>query len=380
QDMTLVENFYIRLGDVQLDTGDAPGALQSYSLSREMTGRRARENPTDDANLGLAFGHSHVGEALGASGDVHGAIASYSEAARIVEELVRKHPSHPAYRAGLRIIYNWLGNFYGSPLFISLGDREAALLYFRRGLVLAEALAVEDPKNAVAQLNLATNCGLVADIVSDADPARAADYYRRAISITRTLLETAPGELRLLRKQSLFCRGFAALQERSGDCQGALEYLRQSLQMLQDWSALHSTNHQVEADLHATHNGLAGVLLGMGDREGAGEHCRLAMSIADAGVAAHPSDLHSLWRLADSYSALGKLHSSLASSEALPLTQKIERWRESRVWHQKALDVWNDWNRHTGSTAFNNTKRDHAARLIAQCNAALAALGSRPGR
>jgi len=378
--LILVENLYIRLGDVQLDTGDAPGALESYRFSREMTERRAREYPSDDAQLGLAFGYSHVGEALGAHGDVYGAIGSYREAARIIEGLVKKQPANPIFRAGLRIQYNWIGNLSGNPLHINFGDRTAALRYYRRGLELAESLAAEDPKNAAAQLNLATNYALVADMTSDDAADQATAYYRQAIAITRALLETAPDELRLLRKQTLFLRGFAALQGKLGDRQGALQHLRDSFQTLRDWSARHATNLLVEADLHATLTALAGISLAMEDLAGAEEHCRLALAIADAGVAAHPSDPGSLWRLADSYSSFGTLHAVIASHPALPPTNKIEAWRESRAWHQKAFDVWDGWSQHSISTAFNTAKRDRAAKSIARCNAALTGLGSRPER
>jgi eukaryotic-like serine/threonine-protein kinase len=373
----LVENLYVRLGDVQLDTGDASGALESYRHSQEMTERRAREHPSDDAQLGVALDHSHVGEALGAMGDITGAIASYSEAARIVEELVKKEPSNPVYRANQRVVYNWLGNLFGSPHYINRGDRATALLYFRRGLAIAESLAAEDPKNAAGQLNLATNYGLVADLVSDTNPVQAAEYYRKAIYITKELLETAPGELRLLRKQALFLRGLAGLQRISGDHREALRHLRQSLQALQDWSAAHSTNFLVEADLHATLNGIAAVLLDTGDLAGAGEHCRLALATADADVAAHPMDARAIWRLADSYTSFGRLHAALASRPALAPTEKVEAWREALSWHQKAFDVWDGWSRHSLSTAFNITKRDAAARAIARCDAVLS--GSGPG-
>ena len=375
--LTLVENLYIRLGDVQLDTGDAPGALQSYRHSREMTERRACEHPGDDAQLELAFGHSHVGEALEARGDFPGAIENYGEAARIVEELVKRHPSNPAYRAGMRVIYNWLGNCTGSPHYINSGDREAALLYYRRGLALAESLAAEDPKNATARLNLATNYQLVADIISDTDPAQAADYYREAISMTRTLLQTAPGELRLLRKQALFLRGLASLQRKLSDRQSALQHLRESLDSLREWAARHSTNYQVEADLHAALIGLAGLSLDAGDLAAADDYSRQALAIADAGVAAHPSDSHSLWRLAESYSTLGSLHAALASQTTLSSAQREQGWRESRAWHQKRFDIWDNWSRHSISTVFNTTRREHAARSIAQCNAALTLLSSK---
>ena len=376
----LVENLYIRLGDVQLDTGDAPGALESYRFSREMTERRARESPSDDAQFGLALGYSHVGEALGAYGDVNGAIDSYREAARIIEELVKKQPANPIFRAGLRIQYNWIGNFSGNPFHINLGDRAAALRYYRRGLGLAQSLAAEDPKNAAAQLNLATNYALVADMISVTDADQATAYYRLALSITHALLEAAPGELRLLRKQTLFLRGFAALQRKLGDRQAALQHLRESLQTLKDWSSQHVTNPQVEADLHATLTGIAGVSLDSGDLAGAEAHSRLALAIADAGVAAHPSDSGSLWRLADSYSDFGKLHAALASRPRLAPAKRVERWREARAWYQKSLDVWDRWNQQTVSTVFNITRREQVARALAQCDLALTGLVSQPDR
>ena len=122
------------------------------------------------------------------------------------------------------------------------------------------------------------------------------------------------------------------------------------------------------------------LLLETGAREEASTQLRQAVDLAEGLARARPSDLYWQWRLAEVYSALGRYHGSLGSDPRRAARQRVASWEEARGWQQKALDVWDNWSRHSVSSVFNTTRRQDAVRALAQSDAALADLNSTTGR
>jgi len=379
-DMALVENCYVRIGYVLLETGNAAGALQSFRRSQELTERRAAAHPSDRAQFAVATCRMDIGQVLGDTGDPAGALENYQQAQRTFAALVAKEPMQPNYRRNLHVAYERLGNYSGHPRSINLGDRQAALKYFQQAFALEEELVAADPKNAQARLGLADSYERLAGLLAESDPAQSAQLYRQALALTRALLEAAPNEFRYLTRHANYLSSLAAPLRRLGDRQGALEQVRQSLEILQPLAAKDPTDGELQNDLHAAFTALADTLLNAGDRAGALEHYRQALTLAETSAAAKPADLYAQWRLADSYASLGQYHATLAAAPKAPLTERIASWREARAWRQKSLAVWDGWGQHAVSSVFNTTRREQAARALAQCEAALTKLGTTPER
>jgi len=376
KDLVLVINYYMRIGNTQLDTGDVAGALGTYRHLQLLSERRAARYPSNRAKMAVAFAHSNVGEARVALGDLTGAIESYRQSLVILEALAQKEPSNLGYRRGVMIGYLWLGHLSANPRFFNLGDRAAALGYYRKALPIAEGLAVTDAKNVFPRSDLAGAYLDIADILTEDDPAQAADIYRRALAITRSLLEAEPDDFRFLRRQAFCLRGLAAPLERMGDRQGAHQHLRQALETFEKLAARDPADVKMHAELQATLNALGDFALRAGDTADAQEHYRRAVAIGEAAVAATPSYLYSQWRLADSYLRFGQLHAKLATGSGRPKAERAANQREACAWHQKTLALWDRWSQQAVSSPFNTSRRDQAARALAQCEAALTALGN----
>lgn len=371
-DFMLLIRGYERLGDAQLHHRDPAGALKSYRRTLEVSEQRAAEFPSDRAQNSLALTHSRIGDALAESGDLVGTMESYRRALLIREALVRDYPANAAYSRELKVLYNWLGNFSGNPQFLNLGDRAAALDYYRRGLVIAEQLVAADPKNVSARHDLAVSNGKLGDILADSDPAAGAEYYRRGLAITRALLDDAPEELRYRRRHIMFLNGLASALRNLGDRHGAIQHLRQSLDMRQQAPAAYAANPELQALKHAALRALGGLLLDTGDTAGALDHNRQALAIAEAASDSISTDLYARWRLADSYSSLGDYHARLAANPRNTPEQRLGDWREARSWYEKSLVLWDEWTRHAVSSVFNTTRREQAARAVERCDAAVA--------
>lgn len=370
-DFLLLIRGYERLGDAQLHHRDPVGALKSYRRTLEVSEQRAAEFPGDRAQNSLALTHSRMGDALAESGDLVGTMESYRQALLIREALVREYPANALYSRELKVAYNWLGNFSGNPHFLNLGDRAAALEYYRRGLVIAEQLAVADLKNVAARHDLAVSVGKMGDILADSDPSSGAEYYSRGLAITRALLDNAPEELRYRRRHVMFLNGRAAALRNLGDRHGAIQHLRQSLEMLQQAPARYAANPELQALKHAALLALASLLLETGDLKGALDHNRQALAIAEAASGSISTDLYARWRLADSYSSLGEHYATLGANSRNTPEQLLANWREARLWCEKSLVLWDEWTSHAVSSVFNTTRHERAVHALEKCDAAL---------
>jgi hypothetical protein len=108
------------------------------------------------------------------------------------------------------------------------------------------------------------------------------------------------------------------------------------------------------------------------------ENYRRAMAIAE--TAAHPTDMYARWRLADAYSSIGQYHITFASHPSASSADRLARLREARVWLSKSPEVWDGWSRRGVSSVFNTSRRERAARALAQCDATINRLTALPAR
>jgi tetratricopeptide (TPR) repeat protein len=375
EDLELLQNCHIRLGDTYVDTGDPLSALASYRQTLRLSERRVIEHPGDPSRLFLAKDHSRVAEAMVSLGDVAGALASHRKSLALVEELLPQHAADPIYLRVRLIELNWLGNLSGNPRFINLGDVQAALHYHRQSLELAERLPVLEPKSALASQDLAGAHRLVGERLAFDQPAQSVEHYRKALALTHALLAAAPGETQYLRWEARFLRGVAVPLLRLGDRSGALQNLQQSLQI---WRELlrRDDNPRTRAELHATLLALADQLLETGDHEAALVHYREALKLAGIPPVEQSADLYVRWRLADSYAGLSRYHAAAAA--AAPPAERLNHWREARQYAQQSLSLWAGWSQHATSTTFDIRQREQASRAVAACEAELAKLNATP--
>lgn len=378
-DIVLLINIYTRIGDTELDTGDVASSIDTYSQTLQLSDMRAAEYPGDNAQLNVAFSHSHVGEALAATGDLEGAIRSYRVSLAIIEELAEKQPLNLRFSRGVMIAHFWLGNLSGGLHFINMGDRAAALDHHQKALVIAEAAAATDAKNAAHRLDLVTSYQNVAEALSEDDPAHAAEFYRRALALVRSQLEIEPNDFRFLRREALCLSGLAAPLERMGDRQNARENLNQALDILKRLAAQDEANVRIQADLYMTLQALGDFDLRTGNLSLAEEYYLQALALTEL-ESANNSSVYAMWRLADAYSGLGRYWAAKAVGERAKTDERISCWQRARAWREKSLKVWNEWPTHAVSSVFDITRREQAARALAECDSALAKLNASSGR
>jgi len=92
-------------------------------------------------------------------------------------------------------------------------------------------------------------------------------------------------------------------------------------------------------------------------------------------IVLNPSDSYARRDLSDCYERLGKFHATESAGPRLPTSKKVERWGLARRWYQKSFTIWNEWTKWGTSNIYVAKWRDHAARALAECDAALGYFG-----
>ena len=341
--LIMLDRSYEALGDAQLKTREVAAALDNFRRSLQLAERRVVEFPNDSAQNGLALMLSRLGDALAEQGDVSAAVESYRRALPIRETLTHQQPDNAVYRRELRVFYSWLANYLGNPYFLNLGEGGEALQYYQRAVRLAEELAQADTKNSTAKFDLVVAYERMGDVLSEPEPQRSADFYRRALSLNERLLAASPNQYRFLRRHAVFQGKLGVALRSLGDRQAGFAQLRQALEELQKLLAEKPANAELQSDLHATLISLAEALSETGERAAALERDAQALALAEKMVVANRADLYAQWRLANSYASFGRHYAALAANKKSRAAERIAHWRQARDWQLKALGVWDDW-------------------------------------
>ncbi len=374
EDLRLLQNCHIRLGDVSLDTGDPSGALTSYRKEMSLAERRVADFPGDRSQLSLAMSNKRVAESLDSLGDLNGAIDDLRRSLKLMDELSPKFKSDPIFLRARMISLLWLGHLAGNPRYINQGDTRTALQYYREHLTIAETLSALDPKNALARQDLAGGYQRLGEVLAFEEPAQAVGYFRQALRIITELQESAPQEPLFLNWEAHSLKGMGLALRGMGDRQNALQKLRRALQIRKDLNARDAKNLKRHANLHATLLALADTTLEYGDHAEALEYYREAFKLAETPPVDKSADLYVRWRLADSYAGLSRYHASRAVESTAD--ERLDHWREARRYAQESLRLWEGWSSRATPTGFDRRQIEQAKRSIASCDVALARLGS----
>ena len=277
-------------------------------------------------------------------------------------------------RRDLRVFYTWLGNLYGNPNFINIGDRKTAIEYYEKALKLAEAQAEVDSRNARARLDLAVSYVGLGDIEMEMDAQRGVEYFRKALDIAMGLLRESPENYSYLRRREIYLTKLATAQLRLKDRATAMRNLRQAQEILAQLTARDPADAQVLGDQHANLQALAECQFAAGDHDSALQHYRQMLALAQKSVAANRNDLYGQRRLAEAYAGLGHYHTIL-STKVSGMEAAIQQ-QQACGWRRKELATWEDWSKYGQSGIFDQTRREQAARAVAECETKLARLNA----
>jgi serine/threonine protein kinase/tetratricopeptide (TPR) repeat protein len=210
---------YFKSGVIEAKLGDTPQAVAEYTRAQALLEELAVENPASDKlQSQLALAHNNLAILAAARRDTDEARSRYELARDVQRRLVADHPQDSEFAAQLADTQSNLG-----LLLDALGDTASAEISLDDALRLLRPLATAanaDPRYA---RNLSIAANNFSYIVAKRDPAAAERTMREAVE-TIQQLATTPGGERYQGDLALCYNNLAALLSRTGRTAAAIEW------------------------------------------------------------------------------------------------------------------------------------------------------------
>jgi serine/threonine protein kinase/tetratricopeptide (TPR) repeat protein len=316
-------------------------ALEDSRHEMEIYTRLVEREP-DNAEVltGLASSYSTMGGALNRRFRFSESLALYRKGLAIREKIVAKSPNDVALRRDLMISYGRVGDVLGNPSRSNLGDRAGALALFQKARAIAESLAAADPKNRLAQMDLAqiwTRTGITMDEPGGQKEALSLlDGARSIVVSLQAGREPVSEQLRLLAWiDEARGRHFAALNDSSA----ALLAYRVSYDEGQ--SSLRKDPNDASARMQVlwTCRGLAAQLASIGHRDDALRTAREAIAAASQNSPKGPDPMTMALFLPRTNAWLGTVYELLAHQDSTPVQRKAD-FASAAESYARASDLW----------------------------------------
>jgi serine/threonine protein kinase len=349
-----------RLGDALVDD-DLPAASATYQESLRVARTLVDRWPNPESQAVLATTYERIGRLEHDRGNPSGSLKAFREAETILNSLSTRFPNNGRYRREFARVEGWLGNVSGNPEYFNLGDRRAAVVFYRRAYELAAQLAQSDPKNGMAQLDLAIDAGKLADLIAGSTADEAMTYANQCLSTVDGLSQSQPTFMqRRVKLQCLATR--ARVESATGQFSRALRTLDETgggIRKLLD-SAPSDLGAQ-ESELFS-HQKKAAVLVRLRLWEQARTELRLALESAERLAKQFPKDLYFLRDLSETCEA----QSRLCYAQALAGIDRIANLDHALQYANRASALWQNWEKLTVPSVYTGQHRQGISALVAQ--------------
>jgi tetratricopeptide (TPR) repeat protein len=240
----LLSNLYLQLGDLYQENYELAAALDAYNRVLEMNEGRNEE-------VLVAKVYNNIGVLYGKKGDYDTALDYHKKSLDIKEKVLgTEHPDTAT-------AYNNIAGIYKSK-----GDYDTALDYYKKSLDIKEkVLGTEHPSTATAYNNI----GQIYSSKGDYDTALY--YYKKAVAIWEKVLGTEHPDT------ATAYNNIGQIYESKGDYDTALDYYKKSLDIRE---TVLGTEHPSTA---TSYNNIAGAYKSKGDYDTALNYYKKAVII-----------------------------------------------------------------------------------------------------
>lgn len=165
----------------------------------------------------------------------------------------------------------------------ALGRLADAASFYRAAMLLAGALAAEEPGNLQRQRDLSINHDRIGDVLlAQGDGPAALTAYRNSLTVARTLAGSDPANPQWQRDLSVIYIKIGDVLVTQGERPEALSTYRQGLTIAESLATRDPANSQWQRDLSVSHERVGDLLLTQGDGPGALLAYRTSLSIREA--------------------------------------------------------------------------------------------------
>ncbi|HEV2970943.1 MAG TPA: tetratricopeptide repeat protein [Pirellulales bacterium] len=304
---TIWSHFY--LGDTFLYLGSSTGsateeAHKQFDAAQELALKLARADPTNaQAQRDLSISYNKLGNVQLQLGNAAAARDDYQKRLEISRKLAQADPSNVQAQRDLSVSYNYLGNVQ-----LQLGDAAAARDDYQKDLEISRKLAQADPSNAQAQRDLSVSYNKLGNVqLKLGNAAAARDDYQKGLEIRRKLAQADPSNAQAQRDLANSYSYLGNVQLQLGDAAAARDDYQKDLEISRKLAQADPSNAQAQRDLSVSYNKLGNVQLQLGDAAAARDDYQKGLEIRRKLAQADPSNAQAQAYLAYSFGCLGRL-------------------------------------------------------------------------
>lgn len=217
---------FVKIGNVRLEQGSLPQALQSYQAAAEMASKLAYASP-DDVDRQLAYSEilASIGMVYWYKGELDQALARFESARKLVEHANTLAPKNGQLLFQLSYLDNNIGHVLEAR-----GRLDEALVHYRSMLGTCEKLEAIDPDKFewATMLGLAHN-NLAKMALQAGDLPLAVERYRADVAIEAKLAQRDPRNNSQAEKLLISKATLGRTLAMTGAVDAGIEQLRQSL-------------------------------------------------------------------------------------------------------------------------------------------------------
>ncbi|MFN0112381.1 MAG: protein kinase domain-containing protein [Blastocatellia bacterium] len=359
---------YEGLGNLaNLEGNDSALSLSYQRRSLAAVERWVKEASSDRARQALAVSYLQLGGKLLPTGAIEEAEEVENRGVAILKEMLQTSPGNLRYKTILADLYGELGNVAKAK-----NNPTDAAENYRRSLTMCEEMAAQDPKNALARLNVRFQAARLGEALLEIDPPQALTVLRKALDRgpdakplpPESRVHQLPTNLNLARALWL-----------TGDRTGAEQTVRDIQALLESVPA--SKMYASGFYAHAAQLRLGNLLVEMGDTSNGLSHLQQSLQTLRTHLAATPQFATYRRELSGCYNALGNYHAKLAALSGASAEQRLREWKESRNWYQQNLTILQEHLKQAPNDSQSAKYVLQAAKNISQCDAAISALAIR---
>lgn len=334
---------YQKVGDVQglgggANLGDSAGALESYRAAQRILenltgGVEAAPRDLED----LAWCHFRLSKLFILRLELAEALKEGRKSLSIREGLLKSGAAIP--RLPIRIAE---GHHHIGLILHMEDDKPGALAELGRAQEAFDAALRVDPSDLDAGKGKAGALFEIASVLQHTgDPRAARARAEEARSIEESLSAAHPTDARLKLDLAMTLHDIGEYDADLGDLGAAIARMREAVAMIEDLTAADPRNAQAQLSRGYCARDLASLLVRNGEPAEALRLDRAVMGIMENLLQEDPANGYARRNLARAYAGAGDALSPAVSPARLPGRSEAERWRESRAWYQRSLEVWN---------------------------------------
>jgi tetratricopeptide (TPR) repeat protein len=361
----LLATSYAHLGDVQLDNLETNSALESFRAAFKVFGtERNGEVDHDDTLLRL---YIRMGGALIEQGAQSAALESLRSSVTVAEALAQNSPSSSRAKESLFEAYNDIT----APLIgletLNVGDSKQAEIYARKALAIVEEMVAIDYSDAWARNHLSYGYELMGDSLRLTQPAIAAEWYRKSLSMTKQVAARYP-------VGSYAHDWIAVREEELAAVLSTPKNASERLRLLEDanevWRGLVGASPgkpQYRMSLMRSYCKLSDAELAVNDLQKARQYGDFSLSFFDDFKISSQS-LLVLRDIGFCYESLGNVQRRISMDRSFTGSERRVAATNSQEWYRKSAEVWDEWNRRGAATNESETERRKVQGLVGRAS------------